>query len=305
MSIGMARDSLQARPFFRFLAAILALLGTVALGMGVYSLVRGNWTHGVRGVVIGVSFLGLFRVAITGRASRMPFTPRMLGLRTLSNEPGAEDPQSRSSAATGGRRLAALSPLCAGDCHNQGETGDVTRQASTGTSGRPVDPAELTHFERLVSENILQALGPFLHKSVDPSRTTFRVYDADHARYPKRIICHIRRTTAALLDVDVVFGENGPRLDAGPPPTIIPLGGELGYRIWEPDFSKNPDWEAFAAEVRPFLQDWLEGLLTLETTYAGNKAYRWILKRGNEVLGERRLVVFPYLAPRRKVVEHT
>ncbi|MCH8342429.1 MAG: hypothetical protein IH983_00390 [Planctomycetes bacterium] len=162
----------------------------------------------------------------------------------------------------------------------------------------------ISTFERLVYEMIKEELQPYEGRSVDSSRTRFLLIPSRKS-VPTRIICEVRRVDPSLLDLDIVFGETGPRLDAGPPPSVIPESWVLEYRIWEPYWLDYPDPKTYADQLRPFLRDWFEGRLTLVTTYAGTKAYSWILKRGEEVLGKKRLRIFPYFAKRRTVSQHT
>ena len=167
---------------------------------------------------------------------------------------------------------------------------------------------ELESFERLVCQLIKEELQPHEGRTVDPSRTRFLLTDsaARVGSVPiSTVVCEIRRSDRSLLDLNVVFRGTGPRLDAGPPPSVIPESWEFEYRIWEPYWLDYPDMKTYADQLRPFLRDWMEGRLTLTTTYAGQKPYRWTLKRGDEVLGKKRLRLFPYFAKRRTVTQCT
>ena len=169
------------------------------------------------------------------------------------------------------------------------------------------DKEEVGSFERLVCQLIKEELQPHEGRTVDPSRTRFLLsYVATVGSVPiSTVVCEIQRSDPSLMDLNVVFRGTGPRLDAGPPPSVIPESWELEYRIWEPYWEDYPDMKTYADQLRPFLRDWLEGRLTLTTTYAGKKPYRWILKRGDEVLGKKTLRFFSYFAKRRTVTQHT
>ena len=166
---------------------------------------------------------------------------------------------------------------------------------------------ELESFDRLVCQLIKEELRPHEGRTVDPSRTRLLLsHAAKVCGVPvPAVVCEIRRSDPSLMDLNVIFREHGPRLDAGPPPSVIPESWDLEYRIWEPYWKDYPDLTTYADQLRPFLRDWLEGRLTLTTTYAGQKPYRWILKRGDEVLGKKTLRFFSYFAKRRTVTQHT
>ena len=171
----------------------------------------------------------------------------------------------------------------------------------------------LTPFERSIYETIKEEVELHEGRSVDPTRSRFLLYNPPkfiRLGTGETVVCEIRRTHASLLDLDFVFTELGPRIDAGPPPAVIPERWKLEYRIWE---IPSP-WPAEPEEVqdqvnewiRDFLRDWLEGHLTFITTYAGSKAFHWILKRGEVILGQkRRRLFFSYFAERRTVSQHT
>ncbi|MCZ6543663.1 MAG: hypothetical protein O6768_08360 [Planctomycetota bacterium] len=169
------------------------------------------------------------------------------------------------------------------------------------------DKEELESLERLVYQTIKEELHSHEGGTVDPLRTRFLLHKARQKVFyrPTQVVCEIRRSDPALLDLDVLFSGSGPRLDAGPPPSVIPESWELEYRIWEPRWRDYPNLKTYVDQLRPFLRDWLEGRLTLVTTYAGNKAYSWTLKRGEVVLGKKRVRVFPHFAKRRTVSQHT
>ena len=260
----------DARPFFRFLAGILASAGFLLVAYGVYSLVIGSWNVGFGGILAGSSFLGLLvRLVRTGYAFKV--------------RPGYDQNPERA-----GTLMPAL----------------PAKRRDTAQELLPDQRYSISTFERMIYEMIKEGLRPYEGRSVDSSRTRFLLLPS-RKNEPTLIICEVRRVDPSLLDLDIVFGEAGPRLDAGPPPSVIPESWELEYRIWEPYWLDYPDLKTYADQLRPFLRDWLEGRLTLVTTYIGNKAYSWVLKRGEEVLGKKRLRIYPYFAKRRTESQHT
>lgn len=170
---------------------------------------------------------------------------------------------------------------------------------------------ELDEWERYVCLLIKQVLHG--HDTVDNSRTRFLRYDLPRYWYggffrPRRVstgttvVCEIRRTDRSLLDLDIVFSECGPRLDAGPPPDVVPERWELEYRLWEPDLA---DFVVYFNQVQPFLRDWLDGRLTLTTKYFRKEPYCWILRRDKEVIGKRCDRFLRLAGERRIVTQHT
>ncbi len=166
-------------------------------------------------------------------------------------------------------------------------------------SGKELD--ELEDCERLAFNLIRQAIAPHLGESVDASRTRFLTVDLETTGFN---LCEIRRTEHRGLDLDIFFGTNGPRLDAGPTPAVIPQR-KFEYRLWEPYFLDYPDLETYFSQIGPFVRDWLSGRMILTTTYAGSKPFRWVLRRGDESLGNKSLKIFPYFSRRRSVVQRT
>ena len=155
-------------------------------------------------------------------------------------------------------------------------------------------------------------------RTVDQSRTRFLRYD-----FPKYVIgkifrpkffigetfvYEIRRNDSSKLDLDVLFCDLDPALAAGPPFDGPPEPGHISYQLWEPslcDDLGDPDLKKHFDQLRPFLRDWLSGRLTVTTIYVDDVPYRLILKRGDEVIGERPDRRIRLFDKRREVTRHT
>lgn len=104
-------------------------------------------------------------------------------------------------------------------------------------------------------------------------------------------VYEIRRNDSSKLDLDVLFCDYDPALAAGPPFDGPPEPGHICYQLWEPplrDGPGEPDLKEHFDQLRPFLRDWLSGRLAVTTRYVDDVPCHLILKRGDEVIGERR-----------------
>ncbi len=82
-----------------------------------------------------------------------------------------------------------------------------------------------------------------------------------------------------------------PIIAAGPPFEGTPEPSQICYQLWEPYYmgdSEGPEIKEHMDLLRPFLRDWLSGRLTVTTRYVDDVPCHLILKRGEEVIGERR-----------------
>ena len=153
-------------------------------------------------------------------------------------------------------------------------------------------------------------------RTVDQSRTRFLRYDTP--KYFKAglfrskfiftgetFVCEIRRNDSSKLDLDILWVDLDQIITAGPPFEGPPEPGHLCYQLWEPYYMGDTDIKEHMDLLRPFLRDWLSGRLTVTTIYVDDVPYRLILKRGDEVIGERPDRRIRLFDKRREVTRHT
>ena len=134
-------------------------------------------------------------------------------------------------------------------------------------------------------------------RTVDQSRTRFLRYDYPKYQYGKifrpkffigeTFVCEIRRNDSSKLDLDVLWIDLDPIIAAGPPFEGPPEPSHISWQLWVPYYMGETDIREHMDLLRPFLRDWLSGRLTVTTRYVDDVPCHLILKRGEEVIGER------------------